>query len=140
MTAKRYRIYRNLHNGKLSIKDKKTGLVCGYSDCVILDNVKFVVLPSGKRRTIETGVRNVHAFVEGELVSAARFEQYKGRAIETTDGNPWEIWEGKNLIGYKPFEETGFFFVCSGREITECDRVCVRVTPEKSYIEARFAI
>ena len=43
-----------------------------YAGTVALTNVTFIVQPAGHARVRESGMRNVHAFVKGELVSETR--------------------------------------------------------------------
>jgi hypothetical protein len=51
-----------------------------YTDRLILSDVKFIVRPAGRRKAIETGHRNVHAFVTGKPVDNADAYWYR-RAI-----------------------------------------------------------
>lgn len=61
------RVYRNLHKPGVvySIADARTGLVLGYSESVLLRAPNFRVSEAGRQRVIETGKKNVHAFVYG---------------------------------------------------------------------------
>lgn len=63
-------VYRNLNRDCFSIRDKKTRLVVGYCMSVTLTNARFVVSAPGHARVIKTGIRTVHAYVEGEFISA----------------------------------------------------------------------
>lgn len=104
----RIRVYRNLNNGKLSLLHKSLGRVLGYAESVLLTDVKFVILPGGKRRALETGQRNVHAFVEGDVLAAKEFifkpgvpEEY--HVPDWVDRNDFRI-----PLTYRPFSELGF--------------------------------
>jgi|AntDeeMinimDraft_6_1070357.scaffolds.fasta_scaffold04091_1 hypothetical protein len=69
-------IYRNLNNGKLSIKSRRTkdyGIVIGYADTVCLKNVEFVVWESSRKRVIREERKNVHAFARGMLQNPENF-------------------------------------------------------------------
>lgn len=44
------------------------GRVVDHADRVLIDDPEFVVQPAGLERLRESGRRNVHAFVRGELV------------------------------------------------------------------------
>lgn len=62
-------VYRNLRRGDgtwYSLVQR--GLVVGHCRSVIVRDARFVVRAAGRRRTLETGVKNVHAFVVGKLV------------------------------------------------------------------------
>lgn len=58
-------VYRNLHNGKLSVRDYKTKRVVGHADEVFLEEVQFVVSEAGRKRVRREKRKNVHAFVRG---------------------------------------------------------------------------
>lgn len=62
-TSKRVRVYRNLNNGSLSIK--QGGHIVGHAQEVTLMNATFIVSDSGHSRFLREGVKNVHAYVEG---------------------------------------------------------------------------
>jgi hypothetical protein len=82
---------------------------------VELINPKFIVLAAGKLRAVETKVRNVHAFVEGEVIDMTGFVPYKGRTLNFTE-QKYDIskTKGYGTICYKPFELEGFYH--QGRE------------------------
>lgn len=53
----------------IEIAYKKTGLVVAYSDSATIENARFVVSAAGRARVLKTGIRNVHAYIEGFYVS-----------------------------------------------------------------------
>jgi len=63
--SQKIRIYRNLNNGKISIK--QGSLVVGYCDKITLKNCSFLVSEKGRQRVLKEKVKNVHAFIEGFL-------------------------------------------------------------------------
>lgn len=78
----RVEIYRNLHNGKLSIRDAKTKHVIGHAARVYLHQAEFKVSQAGRKRVLREKRKNVHAVVNGVLGKAEAFQPYKGRDIE----------------------------------------------------------
>lgn len=67
------RVYRNLKHGRkapplYSVVDVSTGKVIARQHRVLLSNCKFVVREAGRKKCLTTGVKNVHAFVVGELL------------------------------------------------------------------------
>lgn len=78
----RVEVYRNVNKGKNAKKAKKAkegkqtvtysirqfGYVVAHATEVNLVNVEFVVKQPGRKRVKKTGIKNVHAFVRGELV------------------------------------------------------------------------
>jgi len=63
------RVYRNLHNGKLSVQVKQDGKwrVHAHVDDLSLDDVKFKVSQTGRERVLKEKAKNVHAFVTGKV-------------------------------------------------------------------------
>jgi len=91
--------YRNLHKDKFSIKEKN-GKVLAHGDNFILNCTQPHYLPSGQKKALETGVRNVHASLEGYLIP-----------------NTEEI-DVTNLeeISYNPFKEQYFYYKSDKKE------------------------
>lgn len=79
--ANRVEVYRNLHNGKMSIRDAKTKLVLGHADQVFLHQTEFKVSQAGRERVLKEKKKNVHAVVEGLLGRAVGFSSFKGRDL-----------------------------------------------------------
>jgi hypothetical protein len=69
---KRVRVYRNLNNGMLSVKDHSPdsptyGKVIAYSNRVLIRSADYKVSKAGHNRVLREGRKNVHAYVEGIL-------------------------------------------------------------------------
>ena len=62
-------VYRNLHNGLISIRDAKTKHVLGHATNVCLTDVTFKVSQAGRERVLKEKRKNVHAIVKGRLQS-----------------------------------------------------------------------
>jgi len=58
-------VYKNLRKQCYSIRQK--GKVIGYANIVAMSNVDFVVQKGGRKRVLESGQKNVHAFLRGFL-------------------------------------------------------------------------
>jgi hypothetical protein len=100
MTYDKVRVYKNLHKNCYSVKSVKTGLVVAHVDEIVLQNVKYLVYESGRKRVLESKQKNVHAFVEGYIIKSV------------IDLNK------PSKVCYNPYKK-GFFFYCSnGRKIT----------------------
>ena len=87
----RYSVYRNLNNGKLSVRDNK-GLVVGHCDVITLFGVKFNVNKKGLKRIRQTKRKEVVAVASGQVMSAYNFTRYKDR----------QSLEKFKLVDYKP--------------------------------------
>ena len=126
MTMK-YRVYRNLNNGKLSIKCCNTGLVVGYCDYVGMKNCKFIVGKLGQQRVVETGQKNVHAFIEGLIT------RYSGFVSRENRGYPHTYQEVcieclPEFASYNPYKHPYFFRISDELSIDKADKVEVSCT------------
>ena len=83
-------VYRNLHNGKWSIRHK--GKVINHSKYVLITPTKYHV-GKGRETMLKTRVRQVHAWVKGELIS---FD----KKLNIDNGT---------IINYRPYD-CGHFF------------------------------
>jgi hypothetical protein len=70
-------VYKNLHKGCFSVRNKKTGKVIAYTNAITLINCRLVVGKKGRERVLRERQKNVHAFIEGELVSLFENSNHK---------------------------------------------------------------
>ena len=89
--SKLYSVYRNLNNGKLSVRNNK-GLVVGHCDAITLIDVKFKVNKKGVERIRKTKRKEVVGVACGRVMSAYNFTRYKNR----------ESIKKHNLYDYTP--------------------------------------
>jgi hypothetical protein len=84
----RVEVYRNLHNGKWSVRDCRTGLVVAHVDeCSVFD-ARLVVQPAGRQRVIDSGRKNVHAFVRGYIYNPTPAWTLTRRYMKAITYNP----------------------------------------------------
>lgn len=99
--------YRNLNNGKWSVK---TDRVQGYSTFLVLNDVTFTGGHSKAQAKIQAGeARSVHAYAKGTLFEVEAYPM------------PDLIQAGYREVTYKPKIRAGFFDVRSGDEVTTAD-------------------
>ncbi len=92
------RVYRNLHTGGLSVLYKRKLLL--HTDEVWLKDVKYVVSQPGRNRVLKEKRKNVHAWVQGTLVTKMdSVIDGLGPAVEVSY-NPYKF-------GYFYIKETG---------------------------------
>jgi len=82
------RVYFNLHTKRWSIKameGEHKGKVVAHADRVYLQGCKFIVSKAGRERVIKEQKKNVHAYVEGNIIlkmssedCAAWYSPYNG--------------------------------------------------------------
>lgn len=120
--------YRNLNNGKLSLMNARTGRIAGHADAVLLTDARLVVREGGRRKVVETGTKNVHAWVQGTPTATEGFESYKGRTVDTT-GAEWPNTSGGDweTLRYNPFK-AGYFRREDGTPAHEADMVAISAT------------
>jgi hypothetical protein len=110
----RVRVYLNIHKTRAaghpvySIKDKRSGLVVGHADHIVLADAAFVVSEAGRQRVLREGRKNVHAFVEGVLADG-----------EHPEG-------GWTAITYNPLKYTSFVDVDTMQPVRSADLVELR--------------
>ena len=101
-----YQIYRNLHNGKLSIKNSSTGLVVGHCDSVKLSDVSFKVSEAGIARIRREKRKSVVATVNGHITSVRGFVSRLGRKLEVDIISKQYIPTSR--IYFNPYKYTSF--------------------------------
>lgn len=103
-------VYRNLHNGGFSVRDRSSGLVAAHADAVLVEAAVFRVSEAGRRRVLTSGVRNVHAGVDGNLVidpvraaelmarprRPVSYNPFRGPAFTDPDGR--EVWAADSVL------------------------------------------
>lgn len=111
-----YLIYRNLNNGKWSIKDSKTELVIGYADSVIASGISFSISEAGRQRVIEQKTKNVHAYIVAECIHLVTNYTPRNGAIQLSDtlGIPPT---NQRQISYNPYKYPMFYYKDSGDAI-----------------------
>ena len=62
-------VYKNLHKNCYSIRSRLTGKVIAHQEEVNILDAKFIVQPAGRRKVLQEGRKNVHAFVRGTLAT-----------------------------------------------------------------------
>lgn len=103
-------VYRNLNNGKWSVRSKKTKKVIGHTDALSLLNPVMKVQKGGRARVLKEKRKNVHAFIEGRLrAPLINRDVIKSTFIE---------------ISYNPYLKDSFYEVNSMKDVDK-GQVCV---------------
>lgn len=76
-------VYRNLHNGKLSVRCAKYKRVLGWCDEIVLRNAEFKVSEAGRKRVVTERKKNVHAFAKGFVLGIKGFTSRNGKGVIT---------------------------------------------------------
>ena len=96
----------------MAMEGPRKGKVIGIVDGAMLQDVTFVVSESGRQRVIRERAKNVHAFVDGELVEA--FALHSGEAPST---------RSLVRITYDPYTMRQFIRTDCAQDVYESDRV-----------------
>ena len=136
-----YKVYRNLNNGKLSIKNTE-GLVVGHCDSVVLTSVEFKVNRKGVERIRRNKRKEVVATANGNIVSAEGFVSFKGRYFEGLSAYDYflksqllkyafkeEYYNKPEKLYFNPYEHDTFYTVESNGDFTY-----------KSDVDSAFAV
>ena len=112
----RVRIYRNLNKGGLSVQTKqgKSWKVTDYVLHVVLTNCIFKVREGGRQKVLKDKQKNVHAYVEGDLLSTE-----EKTFLNTMAPEPY----------YNPYKQN--CFTINGKPVDSCGLVKV-FSPQKS--------
>ena len=113
----RVRVYRNLHTRRnrrdlgrwsvMSWEGQTKGRVIDHRDVVVLQDCKLIVQPAGNARVRREGVKNVHAFIEGQIDPLGDLEGYTYRG----------------QIVYDPYKHQSFRLLSEDREISKYDGI-----------------
>ena len=115
--AKKVRVYRNLNNKCVSVKQGNK--VKCHATNVVLKDCKFIVSEAGQRRVRNEKKKNVHAFIEGYVVSARRSLELLDFGWDKVYYNPYETdhW----LLSSLPYDQ----YVDEAQWVDVwCDEVC----------------
>ena len=123
--------YLNLHKSKpgapvLSIRHK--GIVIGHARAVRIWDATFPVQPAGRRRVLETGVKNVHAFVRGDL-DLVYFWPGSDPLLEEGDADAWRQRGIEVARLSNPTDDYGHYFTTD--EMAQADFEPVTYNPRK---------
>lgn len=120
------RVYRNLHNGKYSIQartGKFKGKVIGHADAVIMESVDFKVSENGRQRVLKEKKKNVHAFVEGDLLAVRGISEFNNsRIMYSVPAWPLSVYRGDGVT-YNPYKYNSFVYSDTKAPIASASRV-----------------
>ena len=102
------RAYWNIHKGMYSVQDYKTGRVIDRANDVFLINPNFIVRQGGRKRVIEEGKKNVHAFAVGYRPSKFTAEEWD---VYYISGKTWRD------VTYNPYKNTTFVYKDTGEPV-----------------------
>ena len=123
--TKKVRVYRNLNSKCVSVK-QGSKVKC-HATNVVLKDCKFIVSEAGQRRVRNEKKKNVHAFIEGNVVSARRSLELLDFGWDKVYYNPYETdhWQLSSHVirGNKPVPYNQYVDEAQWVDVW-CDDVC----------------
>lgn len=113
----RVKVYYNIRKKILSVLYK--GKVVMHTEEIYLRNVKFKVNEAGRQRVLATKQKNVHAFIEGDIVFDGAFEA--GVLLFPSACEH----ECNILVTYNPYKYSTFVIKDNESPVTECKQVYI---------------
>lgn len=113
-------VYRNLHNGLFSVRDKKSGLVVAHGTHIHLNECSAVIRLAGQLKARRSQMRNVHAWIEGKFLGILDLS-----GVYNFIPEPQELY-------YHPFDTDTFIDRTTGKPPESLERVYF--CGEKAYI------
>ena len=103
-------VYKNIRKKKWSVRDSKTGKLINHTSFIHLKDAKLVVQPGGRARVLRDRVKNVHAFIKGEMTTPSEC---------LCNRIPMEIHQ----IKYDPYKNESFIITTTEEPIYYADHV-----------------
>jgi hypothetical protein len=90
-------VYRNLNRKETTWSIKQGSYVVAHATSVNISSPTVKISPSGKKRAVDTGIRNVHAYICGYIVNYSdapvkriRYNPFVDETFHTDDGKSIE--------------------------------------------------
>jgi len=120
-------VYRNVTNGKLSIKYKNK--VVGHCDEITMTGCIFSINKAGQKRVRDSGQKNVHALISGTILNCKGFNPFRFRELPENVCESTEYTSpAHEIIKYNPYLNATFIREIDNREVLT--RFLVTVTKD----------
>lgn len=118
----RVEVYWNSRLKAFSVR--RDGKVIGHAEKILLRDVTYTVREAGRRQVLETGYKNVHAFIRGELNAVVWTEELYGRWNNWTRGDNVYAKVARQRLGtevrYNPRHNVSFVDIDLAGKVTQC--------------------
>ena len=133
LQGRRVFVYKNLHEGCWSVKDRQTGHVVAHADQAALSDVDLKVSQAGRRRVLEEQRKNVHAGVEGTLeLIGLRGCPSKRYVVRGGDGPG----ESPVLVTYNPYKYETFVNKADEKPVLSAERAILDADGKSVWVFA----
>ncbi len=106
-------VYWNSNERCFSVRSREKenyGKVIAHLDTVYIEDAEFVVQNAGRNKVLETGVKNVHAFIRGDMKNHFSLNRRPGTLVIY---NPYDTGRFTSFKG--DIVESAKFVLCSTR-------------------------
>ena len=100
-------VYRNLRRRCWSVRSNKTGKVIDHVTLVALEDCELVVRKAGREKVRREGVKNVHAFIKGYMITP----------------DTYNVNQLGSMITYNPYEDESFRTIKNNEPIKKAKQV-----------------
>ncbi len=111
----RVQVYWNIAKRIWSVRDKTTGRVVLHLPALVLDDCKLKVQQGGRARVLREKQKNIHAFVEGDLVA-------EGTTPDAILGIFGTLPAQSESVTYNPYKHESFVVRATGAPIFTAPR------------------
>lgn len=111
VTGTSVQVYRNLHNGLFSIRDKTSGLVLSHGTDFSIKDCVFKVSKTGNEKVRYEGRKNVHAWIEGMFAES----NAEHSNLPEIYYNPYEMTCFINKVDFGEMERANGVFFSDGK-------------------------
>lgn len=98
----------NLLKMCFSIRSLPSRKVVGYTDRIVVRNVRFVVSRAGRERVLRERVKNIHAYVQGQFNQEWQSYCFSGSCRREAYYNPYIVSTFVDKMTMKPIENLPF--------------------------------
>jgi len=133
-TTLQVRVFRNLSRDAWSVQARTQGAwrTVAHASAVMVDNASFYHSEAARVRCAAKHVREVHAWISGDLSAVAEFrlvEKWQTPEIESAfaAASVSSISDLQRGVTYRPFERGGFFLRCNGEQVTTAPVAVCRI-------------
>lgn len=110
---KEAKIYRNLNRKGVVYSIQQQGLVTGHGEEFYLQHCKMTISKKGQQRVRENKVKNVHAFIKGELILGEFEIKNRIKSLTPIYYNPYKT-DTFVIKGEGPVSDCNLVYFCNG--------------------------
>lgn len=136
-------IYRNLHKpghtySLRAMEGEHKGLVIGYSPYFVVEGAKFVVNQAGRQRVLDSGHKNVHAGIVGNVTVAYDYTVVRKTSLESQQVR-YHMPRCLCVVKYNPHKAATFYDVNTDEAVYGAKTAIVMGSRIEAYVPTVLA-